>query len=549
MGMGAGWLAMTADARGEIQYGTLERTGIESIWSNTLEVSRDRAEVVGITIFVNHDPEQALESHEVRYNGDRRIRFAQFDIGPDGQAIGRAEARRLAEKEVLVRKAMGQQPELVTTSIPPVTLFSTTRQGVVQAIDGETGRGIWTASVGSPRRPTSVAGANEKLVGVVNGSTLYVLRRDTGEPKFERLLGAGPMMSPLSNWVGPSLSKDWVFVPTMSGRMEAYHLEEERAPWIYYAGGDITGSPTITSRHVVWTTTKGRLVACDGLIPEVRFRLQAESDFYGSAAYSAPARFFVTSISGYVFAVDANSDRLLWEISLGQPIHRAPVAFDDHVFVVTQDLNLISLSADKGVTRWTVPGVRWFLAASKMRIYVTDQFGRVLILHRETGEQIAPAFTVNSNDMPVVNTETDRIYVASRSGQVHAFRELGSQLPTIHHPPEVVAEPEPLQPRKRKTTPQPSVTSPSDKPVPEDDAEPEDDATPEAAEPAESDPFAAEDDGTEDTPAPADTTTEEDAAPETDETTETDRATDEDTAAGEDLGDMEDDPFNFEDPQ
>jgi outer membrane protein assembly factor BamB len=445
------WVALMAMADpvlSQVRHRSLDRAGIEPVWSTRLEVSPARAEVVGITIFVNHDPQQALEIHEVR-SGAGRVQFNPLDIGSDGDVIGPAEALRLAEKEMLRRKTLGQNPELVTQRVSPVTLLATTREGVVQAIDAETGRGMWTVGVGSPTRPTSVAGANDTYVAVINGSTLFVLKRESGEIKFSRRLGVSPMTSLRSHWVGPSLSKEWVFVPTMAGRMEAHHLEDpERPSWTYFAGGDVFGSPTITSRYVAWTTTAGRLVVCDALIPEVRFRLETESAIEGSAAYAAPARFFVASKNGYAYAIDANTERLLWEVSLAQPIYQAPVAFDDDVFLVTQDLNLLALEASTGITRWTIPGIKWFLAASKTRIYVADQFGKIVVMNRENGKKVAAALSVGAIDLPVVNTETDRIYVASRSGRIEAFRELGAELPLIHHPPEAVGKTPKTAPRK-----------------------------------------------------------------------------------------------------
>jgi hypothetical protein len=66
-----------------------------------------------------------------------------------------------------------------------------------------------------------------------------------------------------------------------------------------------------------------------------------------------------------------------------------------------------------------------------------------------------------------VNTETDRVYVATKLGNIHCFSEIGTEFPVIHQVKEVLADEKPLVRGKSPTTaPEspvvPAEASPSD---------------------------------------------------------------------------------------
>src|SRR5690606_29766461 len=59
-------------------------------------------------------------------------------------------------------------------------LFVLSSAGVIQAMDAHTGETIWVTRIGNPKYPSLGPAANAHTVGVVNGSTLYLLDRATG---------------------------------------------------------------------------------------------------------------------------------------------------------------------------------------------------------------------------------------------------------------------------------------------------------------------------------------------------------------------------------
>src|SRR5215211_6473624 len=96
-----------------------------------------------------------------------------------------------------------------------------TSVGVVQELDALTGKTFWTAPIGNENYPSLGPAGNGKYVAVLNGSTLYVLDRKDGKPAIIRAVGGAP-------GAAPALSEEYVFIPLISGRVEALPLGNQK---------------------------------------------------------------------------------------------------------------------------------------------------------------------------------------------------------------------------------------------------------------------------------------------------------------------------------
>jgi hypothetical protein len=87
---------------------------------------------------------------------------------------------------------------------------------------------------------------------------------------------------------------------------------------------------------------------------------------------------------------------------------------------------------------WWTPQVYRFIAASNQRIYATDKVGRLRVLNAQTGAWLD---TIDTRNLPIklVNSDTDRLYLASDTGLLQCL-----------HEQELV---EPLQHRARTSAP------------------------------------------------------------------------------------------------
>ena len=118
------------------------------------------------------------------------------------------------------------------------TLLVQTTRGLLTALDGETGRILWSTQAGHSDRLCTAPAANAQHVVVVNGSLLVVIQRATGGILWERQLGGAP-------GAGPGVSDTHAFVPMINGLVEGYDLSKgaKQTPWVYKSAGRVLVPP------------------------------------------------------------------------------------------------------------------------------------------------------------------------------------------------------------------------------------------------------------------------------------------------------------------
>jgi len=318
-------------------------------------------------------------------------------------------------------------------------LLIVTDAGVIQAIDANTGATHWTTQFGNPDFPSLGPAANDEFVGVINGSTLYLIERASGRIAVSRPVGGVP-------GAGPALSKDYVFVPTLGGLIEGYPLASDSpvgSRWFYQSFGRTTVPPLVTPDRVVWTTDAGYLYVGGADHPGVRFRLETRAEFVARPTYRAPL-IYAASLVGEVFAVDEHEGTLAWKLVTGYPTYRAPAAVGDRLFVSSEEPMLHCVDAHSGAHQWEVPGISQFATATKSHVYGFDRFDTIHILNIADG---APVGRILSRGMiaALVNDQTDRLFLMSERGLVQCLHEIGADKPT-HYVQRPAAETKPMEP-------------------------------------------------------------------------------------------------------
>jgi outer membrane protein assembly factor BamB len=340
-----------------------------------------------------------------------------------------------------------------------------TSAAVVQEFNALTGETLWVATLGKSNYPSLGPAANDKFVAVVNGSTLYVLDRVDGRPVKMRPVGGAP-------GAAPALTRDFVFVPLVNGRIEGYPLDEKiLTPWYYQSFGRAVVSPLATDDIFVWTTDTGHLYV--GYVeedPGVRFRLEMGSEIIAPPSYRKPF-IFASSISGETFAMHESTGARRWKYAAGFTVSRAPAAIEDRVYITSAEPALHGVDAKTGLGLWEAPGVAQFAAASRNRIYGVDDFGSLVVLDAATGAVVG-RLRGDGSINALVNDQTDRLYLVSREGTVQCLHEIGAKQSLYHVVPEPetpTAEAAEGQPAETPTAEQPAET---EVPAPTDDDDP-----------------------------------------------------------------------------
>ena len=346
------------------------------------------------------------------------------------------------------------------------TIVAVTTAGIVHAMDAETGATRWTTRVGNPDYPSLGPAISDTHIALVNGSTLYVLDRQTGGQLLSRRLGGAPAG-------GPSLSPSHAFVPLISGRVEGYALNRQaQTPWYYTSAGRIFQPTVADAGSVVWSTDQSKLFVAGANADGVRFRFDTGAPIVAPATVRSPL-VFAASVAGYVYALNENSGQQRWRYAAGFRVEHSPVVIGDTVFVATDEPALHAIEAETGLAKWVAGGVTQFVAASSSRVGAIDEIGGLVALDRESGVVQARAATRGIN-RAVLNDQTDRLYLYSRSGLIQCFHEIGADEPLFHQaPPEEPADKEAGKPQP-KDAGQPEIDGAADDPfadAPEREAE------------------------------------------------------------------------------
>ena len=418
-------------------------------WWNPLAITEQAQKILAAEGAYTAGVDRALQNAEQEI---ARIRLTMARLNPKGLP------------------ADDQLPVIDGHVIPEITLYASSQRGLVQAIDGETGKTLWSVHVGTANFPTTVPGANDDFVSVINGSMVYVLKADDGTIVWNRPALGAP-------GAGPALSDSLLFIPMINGAIETYYIDEPKRPIaVFRSFGRAMTQPVVSATSVAWPTDKGNLYVGNANVPDMRFRLEAKESIDAAPAFLAPNLIFATSRDGYVYCFTESRGTVLWRFTTGEPISLSPIALGDTVYAITDRGNMYAINVEDATERWVVGGMRNYLAGNDQRIYCQDVGGNLAILDVKTGALVG-SLPAQSLDFPVINVQTDRIFMASTGGLVQCLRETGSIYPVIHFG----------ELKKKKAPP---VLKPGEKPA--DPAEPgvEKPGDPFSA-PAGQDPFAA----------------------------------------------------------
>ena len=400
------------------------RVGLTRSWFTRVQLDSARSRVVHVIQHISSS--DSFTAYEVTHDRGMLI-YTERDLDEFGDELGKAKAEKLAREKLESLERAKLNPKLTVQVVPEITIYAMTDGGVVHAIDAQTGRTRWFTRVGNPIYPSEAPGANDNYVAVLNGSTIYTLHQKTGEVAWTRQVRGAP-------GAGPAVTDETVFVPMANGAIEAYQLADHRQPpWIYKSHGRAIVQPIWTGISVAWPTDRGHLYVAEGNKPAIQFRLEADNSIVAKAAKLAPSRIVVASTDGYVYCLHEQSGNLIWRFSTGEPIVRAPVVVGESVYVVTDENNIFQLSAYNGLDQWTSHGVSGVLSASPTRLYCLGRVGRMAILDRATGSQIA-SLSTEALDLQYLNHMTDRIIIGTSEGMIQCLREFQNHWPVIHAP-------------------------------------------------------------------------------------------------------------------
>lgn len=396
-------------------------------------------------------------------------------------ASGQVIARHLAASAGLERPWFTQvqlDPATQTVAGAQVEqgrLYVLTSAGTLQAFDAETGATLWTRRFGDPTQIAAGPDVRGDRVAVVIGSTVFVLDAETGEELLVQETEGAPGGA-------AALGDKFVYVAQASNRLVGYPYDTENTNSFTVASpGRLQGTPVVSETRVLWPTQRGELYAAPAAGGSAIYRFEASTPLSGPPSLFENTLIFAT-YEGMVHSLHTERGRTIWRTSVSGSVSQPVSIAAGLVFIATDSPTLVALKAATGQQQWAVDGLKGVVSVSEGRVYAMAPNGGLGILDRESGRPVG-SLPISKQLAPVVNTQSDRLYLISETGLLQCLREEGLKSPYLHagteaaETPEAPAAPSPVE------TPDESGESGFDVPA---------DEPPAAGDPFSDDPFSEE---------------------------------------------------------
>ncbi|HEY6609842.1 MAG TPA: outer membrane protein assembly factor BamB [Pseudomonas sp.] len=200
------------------------------------------------------------------------------------------------------------------------SLFAADIEGLVVAMNRETGKVLWEQELDKPVSGGVGAGYGQVLVGTLKGEVI-ALDSASGDEQWRARVGSEVLAAPVSNG-------DVVVVQTQDDRLVGLDAASGNQRWSYESTPAVltlrgTGAPVVTNRLAVAGLSSGKVIAVDvqrGIpvweqrvaMPQGRSELERMVDIDGGLLLSGGTLYVVT-YQGQLAALDLESGRPLWQ--------------------------------------------------------------------------------------------------------------------------------------------------------------------------------------------------------------------------------------------
>ncbi|MFY0654922.1 MAG: PQQ-binding-like beta-propeller repeat protein [Cyclobacteriaceae bacterium] len=237
-------------------------------------------------------------------------------------------------------------------------LYIASPDGFVNAVDTESGKEIWKFETKSSVSPSPTVAEGKVFVGQTYESygEYFALDKDTGEPIWSsKELG--------SVWISAAYANGKLFLGDMIGNFFAIDPNTGKKFWNYFTAKDTPNEsrPLDESQRHGWPPGVYCNPITDGIVV------------------------YVGSWSGYYFAFDQDTGKLLWRTKTqpegsngGLPDSSAPVLHKNHIYVQKAGHYLTAINKSNGEIVWDWFAPKGFLQNGTVAAYGDKVYGSVV---------------------------------------------------------------------------------------------------------------------------------------------------------------------------
>jgi outer membrane protein assembly factor BamB len=358
-------------------------------------------------------------------------------------------ARLGLERQWLAVVPLNATERLLRISRSADLLFAQTNHGSLHTYDAQTGKLLWSASIGRDTPRAYPVSSNSYAVFGTYADTLVALDRKTGRLIWKKPTGTLPTC-------GTVCDEDRVMVGTMDGRVDAYSLRDKGPKgqmkirtepvqeWGWQTSGPIRTLPLTAEHMVAFGSSDGRVYVVMNNERTALFRVRTGGPIGAGLASHGTRTLIIPSADNNLYAIDILTSNSLWTFPSGAPIDRAPLVAGEEVYCVNEAGYLTQLDPTSGNVRWSVlTHGAGFEAVGATRIYLRSWNNDLYIIDRASGQVLAdPAATkqraglnLREFGLSLGNRFDDRIYFGTDSGMVVCLREIGAEQPRLLRDP------------------------------------------------------------------------------------------------------------------
>jgi outer membrane protein assembly factor BamB len=322
---------------------------------------------------------------------------------------------------------------------------------------------LWSQRVGSRGGPITRAGIGPDLVAIPNERGLTALERSTGQLRWHESFSQN-----VSG--GVAVIGNWVYVANSAGAVNRFAVhplrhpveaaktddkpataktakksakkakakrqrKENMEPVAIHAGGSnvVEITPIKLVDGVLWCTSDGLLVT---LQPSELDWRRLEFSLENPPAGPPVARdrsIFATTTAGDLARIElpggAKDLQLAWHTVLPGPAFSGPFLSGDTIVVSLGDLGIAAYSAETGTELWQTCLTGTILAIGGGRVWLIDELGKLSAFDLADGSP-RERLCLGPFTLPVVNTHSDRLLLASPSGALVSLAPRATGTPT-----------------------------------------------------------------------------------------------------------------------
>lgn len=310
-------------------------------------------------------------------------------------------------------------------------LVTASRDGAVEGFNAESGKILWSTSVGDYTLPTYGPGVNDDFVAVSNGSTLYVLDTRTGkligQRKLDESLAAAPQ--PVNNNIYCSTLSNAII------SIDATNIADSVITSARFSSGVPSAViPSHSRLFIAWPNKNFIYVAQSGRSIALWSRLVGQ-DLFVASPQATTDGFIAVSSTGMVYRMNlSRTESIVWRANLAAQCTTTPLVADGVILVVTDSGSMIALSEKDGERLWLSEetAIAQPLAITPERVYAQQKAGQLVAIDRKTGKTYARVERAFATGMH--NDVNDRIILSTESGAMMCLHEPSSKRPRLNRP-------------------------------------------------------------------------------------------------------------------